>query len=298
MKCSKDSCECLKHSDVSNNCITHCCEFCKTSRGHGNYCEKRISNNESLMQNKKYVFVCGLHRSGTTPLQKILGQSPIISKMENTGSMYNEGQHNQSVYKDEWKFGGPGCFANNEDYHYTNKCHLLTKENNSKIIVEWAKYWDLSKQILLEKSPPNLIHTLYLQELVTKSYFIVIIRHPFICSMATINQSWSKEKSIDKYIQHWLKAHQIFFEDKPFIKKYFLLHYEKIENDSSLAEKLSEFLEEDFEKSKITFDKFKNTDSSYLEKYPINSEIIEKYEKSINVYGYSFLPPYYLSVLY
>ena len=38
---------------------------------------------------------------------------------------------------------------------------------------------------LFEKSPPNIINTIYLQEIVHNSYFIIIIRHPFAVGIAT-----------------------------------------------------------------------------------------------------------------
>ena len=167
------------------------------------------------MDEKKYIFLCGLHRSGTSILQQILGNSPLISKHTNTKKPEDEGQHIQSIYKPAKYFGGPGNFANNESYHYTSDCFLLTKENNDKIISEWNKYWDLSKPILLEKSPPNIIHSLYLQEIVKKSYFIIIIRHPLIVSLATIKFN---NLSIDHLINHWIQAHNIIYNDKSFLK--------------------------------------------------------------------------------
>jgi len=256
-----------------------------------------INDCHKLLTEKKFIFIGGLHRSGTTPLQRILGQSPIISKMENTGHNEDEGQHCQSVYETAKKVGGPGKFANVESYHYTNNSKLLNEANNFKIINEWAKYWNLSKPILLEKSPPNLIHTLYLQSIFPRSYFIIIIRHPYVCCSATTKRGWSSEKSIDVHIQHWIKAHQIFFEDKPLIKKCFVIRYEEVINDLKLNEKLSVFLDEKLEALQINFENFKNTDADYFKQMP-DASLVNKYEQSINAFGYSFLPPYYLSSRY
>jgi hypothetical protein len=63
------------------------------------------------MNNKKYVFISGLHRSGTSILFKILGSSAKISKHEKAGVPENEGQHIQTVYDPAFKHGGPGSFC-------------------------------------------------------------------------------------------------------------------------------------------------------------------------------------------
>ena len=47
---------------------------------------------------KKYVFICGLHRSGTTTLTNIIATSNLISELTKTKAPKNEGQHVQSVY--------------------------------------------------------------------------------------------------------------------------------------------------------------------------------------------------------
>ncbi len=239
---------------------------------------------------KKYIFICGLHRSGTSILQQMLGNSPLISMHTNTFQPEDEGQHIQSVYKTARYYGGPGTFANNESYHYTEKSELLNKINNKKIIDEWNNYWDLSKPILLEKSPPNLIHTRYLQKLVKKSYFLVIIRHPLVVALATMKMN---NQPIENHIQHWIKAYSIFYKDKSFLKKYKIIRYEDLENQV-LVNEISLFLEEDPNKLNINLDKFINTDFDYLNNNIIDKNIIQKYESKINIYGYSFLPPYYI----
>lgn len=56
---------------------------------------------------KKYIFICGLHRSGTSTLTKIIGTSNLVSTHTNTNVHENEGQHIQSVYDPAYKHGGP-----------------------------------------------------------------------------------------------------------------------------------------------------------------------------------------------
>ena len=60
----------------------------------------------------RFVFVGGLHRSGTTPLARVLGAHPEISGLSGTGVSEDEGQHLQDVYPRIRAHGGMGRFAN------------------------------------------------------------------------------------------------------------------------------------------------------------------------------------------
>ena len=213
---------------------------------------------------KKYVFICGLHRSGTSTLTKIIGTSNLVSIHTNTNVPENEGQHIQSVYDPAYRHDGPGKFGFDKEYHYTEKSYLLTQNNNNKIINEWSKYWDLNKSILIEKSPPNIIHTRYLQEIVYNSYFIIIIRHPFAVAMAT--KKWNNQ-SLDKHMHHWLYVHEILYNDLKKIKKYLILKYEELNLDT-FENKINKFLEEKLLiDSKIlqNFNSMKTSNNKYFE---------------------------------
>ena len=242
--------------------------------------------------NRKYVFICGLHRSGTSTLTKIIGTSNLVSIHTNTDVPENEGQHIQSVYDPASKYGGPGKFGFDKKYHYTEKSHLLTQKNNDKIINEWSKYWDLNKYILVEKSPPNIIHTRYLQEIVQKSYFIIIIRHPLAVSFAT--KKWNNQ-TLDKHIEHWLYVHNILYNDLKQIKKYLILKYEEL-NIDTFENIINNFLEEKLLiDSNIleNFNSMKSSNKKYFENI-VPDHIKNKYEKEINKFGYTFNNPFVL----
>jgi hypothetical protein len=73
---------------------------------------------------KKYIFICGLHRSGTSILYKIIGSSPKISNHTDTNVPEDEGQHIQSVYPPAYTYGGPGKFCMNEQCYYIEDSEL------------------------------------------------------------------------------------------------------------------------------------------------------------------------------
>jgi hypothetical protein len=49
--------------------------------------------------NCKYVFVCGLQRSGTSVLARNIGRLQDCTSFKNTGALQDEGQYLQDVYQ-------------------------------------------------------------------------------------------------------------------------------------------------------------------------------------------------------
>ena len=82
----------------------------------------------------------------------------------------------------------------------------------------------------MEKSPPSITKTRFLQKAFPNSYFILIQRHPIAVSYAT--QKWSKT-SIKSLLKHWLVCHNIFLEDKKFLENVYTVKYEDLVDDPS-----------------------------------------------------------------
>ena len=111
------------------------------------------------MQEKKFIFISGLHRSGTSLLYKILKEQDEISGLSKTNELEDEGQHVQTVYKPAYEFGGVGKFGFDIKAPLDENSELINEINRKKLFNEWSRFWDLEKNILLEKSPPNIIRT-------------------------------------------------------------------------------------------------------------------------------------------
>ena len=140
------------------------------------------------MEGKQLIFLCGLHRSGTSLLHEIIRSHPEVSGFENTGAPEDEGQHLQSVYQPAVSFGGPGRFAFDSGSRM-DESHLLATDTSAKTIFDqWWSYFDMSCQYLVEKSPPNIIRSRFLQKLFPGSKFIFILRHPLAASLLTIGE--------------------------------------------------------------------------------------------------------------
>ena len=185
----------------------------------------------------RLVFVGGLHRSGTTPLARALAEHDAISGLSGTGVKEDEGQHLQEVYPKAKSYGGPGRFALDERSHLTEHSSLVSPANARLLLDAWKPYWDLSRPLLVEKSPPNLVMGRFLQALYPGSAFIVVVRHPIIVALSTVkwrrlmSKNFQNHASLSAMVEHWLTAHETFLRDLPSLGRTHVLRYEDLVDD-------------------------------------------------------------------
>jgi hypothetical protein len=187
------------------------------------------------------VFIGGLHRSGTTHLAHLLGQHPDASVMANTGVMMDEGQYLQDVYPQDWRLGGPGCFAYSPEAHRTEQFSAgRTTEMQQSLMRQWEPYWDLARPVLIEKTPGNCLNARFLQSLFDNCYFVFITRHPAAVSLAT--RKWSRT-SMFSLMEHWLAAHEIMRQDVPHLRHVIWISYERLVADpAAIVSEIQDFL--------------------------------------------------------
>ena len=172
----------------------------------------------------RFVFLAGLHRSGTTLLARLLAAHPHVSGFAETGVPADEGQHLQTIYPAAKVWGGPGRFGFAPEAHFTEA--QASEEKARRLFEEWSPHWDLARPVLLEKSPPNLLKTRFLQELFPGSAFVVVLRHPIAVSLATAK--WRRTRRFGRLVEHWLRCHEIFAADKPQQERVHVLRYEEL----------------------------------------------------------------------
>jgi Sulfotransferase family len=190
----------------------------------------------------RFVFLAGLHRSGTTLLARLLAAHPEISGFSATGVSADEGQHLQTVYPAAKEYGGPGRFGLAPESHLTETSLLVSEENARKLFDEWSAHWNLSLPLLLEKSPPNLLKTRFLQALFPGSSFVVIVRHPIPASIPTAR--WRGTRRYDRMFEHWLRCHAIFEADRELLERVHVLKYEQLVADpAATLREIFEFLD-------------------------------------------------------
>ena len=155
----------------------------------------------------------------------------------------NEGQHLQSVYPSARSQGGLFRFGLDPKSYMTESSPLVSDQNRNHIFDAWAKYWDLSAPVLLEKSPPHLIKMRFFQRLFTpeRTRFVMTIRHPLACFRTRYTPSGVLQNGQPRYdhwghlfrsecgetlIKQWLKLYRAAMRDMQFIENVVIVQYE------------------------------------------------------------------------
>ncbi|HWC63629.1 MAG TPA: sulfotransferase [Rhizomicrobium sp.] len=175
------------------------------------------------MTGPRHAFVCGLHRSGTSLITRSLARHQDISGFANTGAIEDEGQFLQSVMPLEKEYGGVGRFGFDPRAHLTETSPLNTPGNGKKLLAEWSRHWDMSKPVLIEKTPSNLLRMRLLAALLPSSSFIIVTRHPVASALATVK--WT-EGNIFSLLCHWAHCYRIARADAALLPRVLWTSYE------------------------------------------------------------------------
>jgi sulfotransferase family protein len=244
----------------------------------------------------RLAFVGGLHRSGTTPIAGWLSDHPDVSGLRDTGVFADEGQHLQTVYPIASVLGGAGRFALSADARQTEDSPLVTPGASGALLAAWTPYWDTSKAVLLEKSPPNLIRMRFLHALFPAARFVVVIRHPIAVTFAT--KKWT-HATLNLLLRHWVAAHEHVVDDAGRIGSVALVRYEDVmaRPDQELG-KLFAFLGLPPHSGRWPVDPELN--QAYLRRWCppsqpwrrwLNHRLAMRYETAVRPFGYSLRDP-------
>lgn len=155
-----------------------------------------------------YIFIGGFFHSGTGALRGALSAAAPahVSVHINTHNIQDEGKYMQTVYHFHPQFDaklwhcafaeGRRDEANLHPPHSRTALHrdesdaLASEPRGSTLLfAQWARFWQLDKPVLVEKTPMNLLRTRYLQTLFPEvASFAIIIRHPLGCCAMMLKQ--------------------------------------------------------------------------------------------------------------
>jgi len=245
----------------------------------------------------KYVFVCGLHRSGTTILAQSVARLRNCTGLDNTGAPRDEGQFLQDVYPREAAYGGVGKFGFAAEAHMTEDSPLLTPANVSRLRQSWEPHWDRDKTIRVEKTPSNLLKTRFLQAGFPNAYFVVIKRHPVPVSLAS--QKWSRTP-LHNLLEHWLRCYEIFDLDREHLNRVYEVAYEEfVKSPERHLDAIAKFIGTE-RSSSVEGEVTDGHNRQYFERWtrmlrgsPFKSYyrcIVRTYEKRFRQHDYSLVP--------
>lgn len=128
---------------------------------------------------------------------------------------------------------GLGRYAFAANAHLTEQHPLNSAASAKQLLSEWGYYWNLSKPVLLEKTPTDMLTARLLQALLSppprqQASFLFITRHPLAVSLA--HQRWPqcRRMSVASLALHWLVSHRQLAADLPRLNSAATLRYEDL----------------------------------------------------------------------
>ncbi len=191
----------------------------------------------------RYLFIGGLHRSGTSLVNRLANALPRAGGIENSQAPENEGVYLQGAIPHTAQSGRPMYFATNPQEHMTEDHPLNTLQTRQRLDHDWAPWFAHDLLWRIEKSPVNLTRMRLLQQLFPMSQFIVMLRHPE--AVAASVASWVDDAP-SALIDHWLAAYGQVAQDLPFLHSVLSLRYEDVVADPARTlRQLAAFLQLD-----------------------------------------------------
>lgn len=173
----------------------------------------------------RFVFVAGLHRTGTTILARMIGSHPQVSAISASPTPENEGCYLQGAIPHTALHGRPGHYATAPDEHYTETSVYNTQETKRRLLADWRPWFAPEKPWWIEKSPVNLTRMRLYQQLFPTSQFIVILRHPQV--MAAALAKWV-DTDPQELVRYALDAYDLMANDLAYLHSALVIRYEDL----------------------------------------------------------------------
>ena len=176
----------------------------------------------------RYVFVGGLHRSGTSLTARLIAALPGVSAITDAPVPENEGVYLQGAIPHHAQSGRPMYFATDPAQHMTEAHPLNRLETRQRLEADWDPWYPSGGRWRVEKSPVNLTRMRLLQQLFPMAHFVVVLRHPEAVAAAVAK--WVPDPA-PTLIDHWLAAHDQLSADLPYLHAAAVIRYEDLVRD-------------------------------------------------------------------
>ena len=173
----------------------------------------------------RYVFVAGLHRTGTSLVARILASHPEVAAITNSPAPENEGCYLQGAIPHTAQHGIPGHYATDPAQHLIEGCAFDNLETRLRIENDWDRWFGPGDSWRVEKSPVNLTRTRLYQQLFPTAQFVVVVRHPAV--MAAALGKWLDAEPSD-LVDYALDALDTLLDDLEHLHAAFVFRYEDL----------------------------------------------------------------------
>ncbi|MEM9820574.1 MAG: sulfotransferase [Bacteroidota bacterium] len=136
-----------------------------------------------------YLFVLCPPYGGSTLVQELLSTSASVSPNNIFGTREGQGLPEARQLFDYQRLWDPS--------------YELPWEQMRQV---WHQYWELSKPILLDKSPSNLLRAASIEQAFLPAYFVVVTRHPLAHCESLIRRDGKTAREAAQFCLDCLKA--------------------------------------------------------------------------------------------
>lgn len=173
----------------------------------------------------RYVFIGGLHRSGTTLLARGLEAHPEVRGLSHAPVPEGEGAYLQGAIPHTARHGIPGAFAEDDAQHHVEGGCYDTLETRDRLRSDWEPWYAPGGLWRVEKSPVDLMRARLYQSLFPASQFVFLVRHPVASARAVAKWSDRPEAAL---IAHWERAQARLVEDLAHLHCWLVVRFEDL----------------------------------------------------------------------
>lgn len=187
----------------------------------------------------KWVFLVGCYNSGTQLGMHVLGSHPQISALP------EEGQFLTDQFTADYELGLPRMWVLREDLFRLTEAD--EGPDATRLKKEWGIRLDLSKPILLEKSPPNAARTRWLQRHFRNAHFLAFVRNGYAVAEGIRRKAAPKHRRggwpLELCARQWARCNEVLLEDAEHLERVLWVKYEDLaDRPEAEIERILDFL--------------------------------------------------------